>query len=664
MRVRGLWFLGFLLVVSLPCLSIAQTELINANLVLVGHENQCTTGPSGGTDAYACTLARSPDTFGYVTGACYQFTADVANTGPASLNLHSAGAKTIVKVAGGITTALADNDIRLGQIVKVCYDGTNMQMVSQLGTAPAGAGTVNTAVAGQAAYYPASTAAVSGATGLTVSADGTTITSAKDRITTKNATATLGTADGPIVACTATADVTLTLPAASGTQGHWTIIKVDAGAGACKVQRGGSDFINGATTTVDATAQWMRIDLDATSSTNWSSTLGLMSGAGIPAFLATPSSANLRAALADETGTGLACFNDTPTILTPTIASFLNAGHTHTAAAGGGQLTDAALSAPVTIAKGGTGTASTLTGLVRGSASAMTAAELSQDATTSGSNAVTLATVNSNVGAFTNANITVNAKGLVTAAANGTGGTGVTDGDKTDITVSGTGATWTIDAGVVTLAKMANLAQSTLIGRVTASTGVPEALTVAQAKTLLGLTAGHLQLYPGNVILPDGTAGNEFAQAQIFQSTGTAPTNGAKVHGSELLFDGTTDEVVFFQFPLPADYVSGGTIYFNGKRASGTGAANVIMKCAVAAVTPGATEVPNTKVLNTVTTTAALAVGTTPQALVQSTCAPAMDSAAPRDTVWIMFGRDATNASDTLDNIDFQVVSVWLEYVK
>ena len=44
----------------------------------------------------------------------------------------------------------------------------------------------------------------------------------------------------------------------------------------------------------------------------------------------------------------------------------------------------------IPVPNGGTGTGSTLTGLVRGSASAMTAAELSGDVTTSGSNAVTI----------------------------------------------------------------------------------------------------------------------------------------------------------------------------------------------------------------------------------------------------------------------------------
>lgn len=47
------------------------------------------------------------------------------------------------------------------------------------------------------------------------------------------------------------------------------------------------------------------------------------------------------------------------TLTTPTIGSFTNATHNHTNAAGGGQITDAALSAAVTVAKGGTGLTST-----------------------------------------------------------------------------------------------------------------------------------------------------------------------------------------------------------------------------------------------------------------------------------------------------------------
>ncbi len=65
-----------------------------------------------------------------------------------------------------------------------------------------------------------------------------------------------------------------------------------------------------------------------------------------------------------KTGTGTeAVMSGSPTIVTPTIASFANAAHNHTNAAGGAQLTDAALSAAVTVAKGGTGVTTLPTGV-------------------------------------------------------------------------------------------------------------------------------------------------------------------------------------------------------------------------------------------------------------------------------------------------------------
>ena len=62
--------------------------------------------------------------------------------------------------------------------------------------------------------------------------------------------------------------------------------------------------------------------------------------------------------ISDETGTGLLVFNNTPTLLTPTIADFTNSTHDHSNAAGGGQLTNSALTSGVFAAITGLGTQS------------------------------------------------------------------------------------------------------------------------------------------------------------------------------------------------------------------------------------------------------------------------------------------------------------------
>jgi hypothetical protein len=89
---------------------------------------------AGANDTYTATL--SPVPASYVDGVHYRFKANTANTGAATINFNGLGAKTIKKVAGGVTTDLSDNDIRAGQWVDVVYDGTNMQMQSLLGNAP------------------------------------------------------------------------------------------------------------------------------------------------------------------------------------------------------------------------------------------------------------------------------------------------------------------------------------------------------------------------------------------------------------------------------------------------------------------------------------------------------------------------------------------------
>lgn len=109
------------------------------------------------------------------------------------------------------------------------------------------------------------------------------------------------------------------------------------------------------------------------------------------------------------------------------------------------------------------------------------------------------------------------------------GGAGVTDGDKGDITVSGSGATWTVDNTAVTFAKIQNINTSRLLGRSTASTGSVEELTIGAG---LALSGGVLaaEINSGNLALnidatPYGLLSNN---TSVAGSTITLDMNGQK----------------------------------------------------------------------------------------------------------------------------------------
>lgn len=86
---------------------------------------------------------------------------------------------------------------------------------------------------------------------------------------------------------------------------------------------------------------------------------------------------------------------------------------------------------------------------------------------------------------------------------------GISDGDKGDITVSGTNTVWTIDANAVTFAKLVDLSNQRIIGRKTSGVGDPEEVTISEFLDWLGSTQGQIIYRSSGAwsVLNPGTSG-------------------------------------------------------------------------------------------------------------------------------------------------------------
>lgn len=152
-----------------------------------------------------------------------------------------------------------------------------------------------------------------------------------------------------------------------------------------------------------------------------------------------------------------------------------------------------------------------------------------------GSNALTIANQGGNAGKFLTTNGTASSWATIL---------GLTDGDKGDITVSGSGTIWSLDNQSVTFAKLQNIPTDTLIGRDTAGDGAPETITLNTTLSMSGTGALQRAALTGDVTASAGSNATTIANDVVTYAKMQNLTTTDRILGRFSAGAGDCEEIV------------------------------------------------------------------------------------------------------------------------